>query len=125
MNATADQTGHACLDEEHTTFQVLTPNVPLDSSPSPVGRYREPSLLPDGRILTSWAGGPVNDLNEQAATPPDFGIYIFDPSTQQNQLVYNDKNLWDLNALAIVPRAIPPAIGSLQGASNASVAVPE
>jgi Hydrazine synthase alpha subunit middle domain len=124
VSGTAEaQNGLPCLDEEHTTFQVLTPNVPLDSSPSPVGRYREPSLLPDGRILTSWAPGPVNDLNEQAATPPDFGIYLFDPSTQQNQLIYNDKNVWDLNALAIVPRAVPPAIGSLQGAQNASVAV--
>lgn len=123
MNASADQTGHACIDEEHATYQVLTPNVPLDSSPSPVGRYREPSLLPDGRILTSWADGPVNDLNEQAATPPDFGIYVYDPSTQQNQLVYNDKTYWDLNALAVVPRAEPPAIGSLQSGQNDSMAV--
>jgi hypothetical protein len=123
MDATANQAGHACLDEEHTSFSVLTPNVPLGSDPSPVGRYREPSLLPDGRILTSWAGGPVNDLSEQSATPPDFGIYVFDPSTQTNQLVYNDKTVWDLNALAIVPRATPPAIGSLQGAQNDSVAV--
>ena len=74
---------------------MLTPNVPLDSSPSPVGRYREPSVLPDGRILASWADGPVNDLSEQSATPPDFGVYIFDPSTQKNQLIYNDRNFWD------------------------------
>ena len=123
MDATKDQTGHACVDEENTTFQVLTPNVPLDSSPSPVGRYREPSMLPDGRILTSWAGGPVNDLSEQSATPPDFGIYIFDPATQQNQLVYNDKNYWDLNAMAIAPHAEPPAIGNLQAPQDSSVPV--
>jgi hypothetical protein len=123
MDATKDQSGHACIDEENATFTVLTPKVPLGSDPSPVGRYREPSLLPDGRILTSWAPGTVNDLNEQAAQPPDFGIYIFDPKTQQNQLVYNDKNLWDVNAMAIAPRATPPAIGSLQNAQNASVPV--
>ena len=62
------------------------------SDPSPVGRYREPSVLPDGRILTSWADGPVNDLNEQSLTPPDFGIYVYDPATGQNQLVYNDRS---------------------------------
>ncbi len=119
----AQQQGHACLDEEHAQFTVLTPGVPLGSDPSPVGRYREPSVLPDGTILTSWAPGPVNDLNEQAATPPDFGIYHFDPSTQQNQLIYNDKQYWDLNALAIAPRTEPPVIGSLQAAQDSSQAV--
>jgi hypothetical protein len=114
LDATANQTGHACLDEEHVTYNVLTPNVPTGSDPSPVGRYREPSPLPDGRILTSWADGPVNDLDELAATPPDFGIYIFDPATQQNELIYNDQATWDLNALAVVARPEPPVIGSTQ-----------
>jgi len=114
------QSGHACLDEEHATFTVLTPGVPLDSSPSPVGRYREPSLLPDGRVLTSWASGAVNDLNEQSATPPDFGIYLYDPATQQNQLIYNDRNYWDLNAMAIAPHTEPPVIGTLQRSPDSS-----
>jgi hypothetical protein len=108
--------GHACLDEEHTRFTILTPDVPTGSDPSPVGRYREPSPLPDGRILTSWAPGFVNDLNELSATPPDFGIYIFDPVTQTNQLVYNDETTWDLNAMAVVARPEPPVIGSTQTA---------
>ena len=119
MTATAanDQTsGHACLDEEHALFTVLTPDVPTSDDPSPVGRYREPTPLPDGRILTSWAPGFVNDLNELSATPPDFGIYIFDPATQTNQLIYNDEKTWDLNAMAVVPRAEPPVLGSTQTA---------
>jgi hypothetical protein len=120
MDASKDQTGHACVDEEHATFTILTPNVPLDSSPSAVGRYREPSSLPDGRILTSWAAGAVNDLSEQSATPPDFGIYLYNPSTQQNQLVYNDRNFWDVNAMAIAPHTQPPAIGSLQHVQDAT-----
>jgi hypothetical protein len=95
--------GHACLDEEHATYNVLTPNVPYGSDPSPVGRYREPNVLPDGRIITSWADGPVSDLNEQSLTPPDFGIYIYDTATGQNQLVYNDRTTWDLNAVPVVP----------------------
>jgi len=114
LSATADETGHACLDEEHAAFTVLTPNVPTGDDPSPVGRYREPSPLPDGRILTSWADGPVNDLDELSATPPNFGIYIFDPTTQTNELVYDDKDTWDLNAIAVVPRTEPPTIGSTQ-----------
>jgi hypothetical protein len=116
----ADQTGHACVDEEHAQFTILSPNVPAGSDPSPAGRYREPSPLPDGRILTSWADGPVNDLSEQSATPPNFGIYVFDVKTQKNQLVYDDRNTWDLNALAIAPHAEPPSIGDLQHVQDAT-----
>ena len=91
---------------------MLTPNVPTGSDPSPVGRYREPSVLPDGRIITSWADGPVNDQNEQSLTPPDFGIYIYDPATGQNQLIYNDRSTWDLNAVAVAARTEPAVVGT-------------
>ncbi|MGH7436056.1 MAG: hypothetical protein ACRENE_10320 [Polyangiaceae bacterium] len=103
--------GHQCVDEENVTYKVLTPDVPTDSTASAVGRYREPSVLPDGRILTSWAAGPVSDVSEQSLTPPDFGIYVFDPATGQNQLVYNDRATWDLNAVPVVARAEPVFIG--------------
>ncbi len=121
--ATATTGAHACLDEENATFSILTPNVPSGSEPSPVGRYREPSLLPDGRILVSWADGPVSDLNEQSLTAPDFGIYIYDSKSGQNQLVYNDRATWDLNALAIVPRATPHFIGAAQNVQDATIPV--
>ncbi len=110
--ATGATNGHQCLNEEDVTYKVLTPDVPTGTDPSPVGRYREPSLLPGGAILTSWADGPVSDLSEQSLTPPDFGIYVFDPATGQNQLVYNDRKTWDLNALAVAPRQEPPVIGT-------------
>ena len=102
---------------------MLTPDVPGGSSASPVGRYREPSILPDGRILVSWADGPVNDMNEQSLTAPDFGIYIYDTKTGQNQLVYNDRATWDLNALAVVPRATPHFIGAAQNVQDATLPV--
>jgi hypothetical protein len=113
MDPKADQSGHACLDEENTKYELLTPDVPTGNGPSPVGRYREPSMLPDGRILVSWADGPVNDLSEQSVTPPEFGIYIYDPVTKKNQLIYNDRKTWSLNAVAVAPRAEPPVIGDL------------
>jgi hypothetical protein len=103
--------GHQCVDEENVRYTVLTPDVPTDSTASAVGRYREPSVLPGGRILTSWAAGPVSDVSEQSLTPPDFGIYVFDPTTGQNQLVYNDRKTWDLNALPVVARREPVFIG--------------
>ncbi|MBS2017581.1 MAG: hypothetical protein JST00_32170 [Deltaproteobacteria bacterium] len=108
-----DKGGRPCLDEENAKFEILTPDVPTGNGPSPVGRYREPSALPDGRILVSWADGPVNDLSEQSITPPDFGVYIYDPATKKNQLIYNDRLTWELNAVAVVPRAEPPVIGDI------------
>jgi hypothetical protein len=123
LDAAADHTGHACIDEENAKYEILTPDVPVSNGPSPVGRYREPSMLPDGRILVSWADGPVNDLSEQSATPPDFGIYIYNPKTNKNELIYNDRNTWELNALPLVARKEPPVIGNFQGNGDPTQAV--
>jgi hypothetical protein len=122
LDPKAQPAGKACLDEENTKYTILTPDVPTGNGPSPVGRYREPSTLPDGRFLVSWADGPVNDLSEQSLTPPDFGIYIYDVATGKNQLVYNDRTTWELNALPIAPRAEPPVIGDLQHMQDATQA---
>jgi hypothetical protein len=122
--ATGATVGHACLDEEHTIFTVLTPDVPLGADPSAtsVGRYREPSALPDGRLLVSWADGAVNDQNELSLTPPDFGIYIYDPKTGKNELVYDERTTWELNALAVVARAEPPVIPNAQHMQDSTIA---
>ncbi len=114
LDPAADKSGHACLDEENVQYEILTPEVPTGNGPSPVGRYREPVMLPDGRILVSWADGPVNDVSERSRTPPDFGIYVYDPKTKKNKLVYNDRNMWDLGAVPVVSRKEPPVIGDLQ-----------
>jgi hypothetical protein len=116
--------GHACVDEENAKITVLTPDVPLDTTASAgsVGRYREPSILPDGRILTSWADGAVNDQNDQSLTPPDFGIYVYDPATGKNQLVYNQRGTWELNALAVAPRSMPPFIPDAVHVQDSTVA---
>jgi hypothetical protein len=119
--ATGGTVGHACLDEENATFKVLTPDVPTGDEASVVGRYREPSVLPDGRILVSWAPGPVNDENEQSLTPPDFGIYVYDATTGKNQLIYNDRTAWDLNALIVAPRTEPSPVPNLQYVQDRTV----
>jgi hypothetical protein len=118
----SDTVGHACVDEEHATYTLLSPNVPTGSDPSPVGRYREPNVLPNGQIITSWADGPVNDMNEQSLTPPDFGIYVYDPTTGQNQLVYNDRTTWDLNAIPVTPHnQNTPVISSAQHVADSTI----
>lgn len=111
LDPKADKTGHVCVDEEHARYEVLTPDVPTGREPSPVGRYRTPTTLPDGRILVSWADGKVNDEAESAVTPPDFGVYLYDPATKKNQLVYNTRDAWEVNAVPVVARAEPPVIG--------------
>jgi hypothetical protein len=62
-------------------------------------------------------------MNEQSLTAPDFGIYIYDTKSGQNQLVYNDRATWDLNALAVVPRATPHFIGAAQTVQDATLPV--
>ena len=111
---------HACLDEENAQFTVLTPTSRPAAILRPSAATASRALLPDGRILVSWADGPVNDLHEQSLTPPDFGIYIYDPPAGKNQLVYNDRTTWELNALAVAPRAEPPVIGNVQHAQDST-----
>ena len=76
--------------------------VPLDNSDPSSARVATASrrVLPDGRIITSLgARARSTTQNEQNLTAPDFGIYNLRPgNTRQNQLVYNDRNTWDLNA---------------------------
>jgi hypothetical protein len=117
-------TDYPRLDSEHVKYDVLTPSVPTGDDPSPAGRYRNPRALPDGRLLVSWADGMVNDINELSQTPPDFGIYVYDPKAnpeQPNQLVYNDKNAWDLYAIPLVQRNAPPVIGSVQNQADGTL----
>jgi len=114
----------ARVDEERSrdqAYTVLTPAVPTGSEPSPVGRYRTPRALPNGKILTSWAKGEVNDSNEFTLTPPDFGIYIYNMGTRENELVVNHEGTWELYGQAIAARTAPPIIGSIQDTADATV----
>jgi hypothetical protein len=107
-------------DEERAGFDVLTPGVPRGSDASSIGRYRSPHILPDGRLLVSWADHYVNDVNELSATPPDFGLYIYDPVKLTNLLVHNNKNTWEVFGAPVVPHAAPPVIDSIQNSQDAT-----
>ncbi len=108
-------------NEETASFKTLTPSVPRDEERSPVGRYRSPTVLPDGRILTSWADGDVNELNEFSLTPPDFGIYLYDIDGRTNEYVINHADTWELYAKAVVARDEPPIISSVQNSQDSSI----
>ena len=112
---------HTTFDEERPEYEVLTPAVPRGEEESPVGRYRAPAILPDGRILTSWAKGFVNMLDELALSPPNFGIYIYNPKTLENELVVNYDDSWELYAKPIVERKEPPIITSIQNSQDSTI----
>ncbi|MCC6215780.1 MAG: hypothetical protein IT376_13020 [Polyangiaceae bacterium] len=110
------------FDEEAAQYELLTPAVPREEEPSPVGRYQYPVSLPDGRILVSWSGHDfVNELNELALTPPDFGLYLYDPESRQNQLVVNYEDSWEVYGRAVVARQAPPIIASIITTTDATV----
>jgi hypothetical protein len=96
-------------NEEDATVEDLTPSVPGDREPSPanVGRYKNPYAV-GGLILTAWASGPVqSEQNSAAQQPPDFGIYLFNPKTLKNELLYNDPSTWELQPIPLKTRAAP------------------
>jgi len=115
--------GH--FDEEKSedeAYTVLTPSVPRGDDPSPVGRYRSPATLPDGRVLVSWADGNVNESNELSLTPPDYGVYLYNEQARSNEIVVNYETSWELYAHPISARSEPPILPSRQDVVDSSVA---
>lgn len=111
------------LDMEKTSdeaYTLLTPHVPTGDEASPVGRYRSPAVLPDGRLLVTWADGVVNELSELSLTPPDYGVYIYNTETRSNELVINHEDSWELYAKPVVARSTPQIIASRQDMADAS-----
>ncbi|MFN8446259.1 MAG: hypothetical protein U0175_36045 [Caldilineaceae bacterium] len=75
------------------------------SSPASYGVYKhdyaaEPVVLPDGRLLISWAA----DINQ------DYGLYLLNPDGTNRQLVYDLPGMTELRAKVLAPRALPPII---------------
>jgi len=111
------------FDEEKTqedAYRILTPSVPRGDEPSPIGRYRSPSTLPDGRVMVSWAKGNVDESNELSLSPPDYGVYWYNESNGQNQLIVNDEHVWELYAHAITVRTEPRIIPTSQVTADAT-----
>jgi len=111
------------FDEEKTqeqAYHVMTPSVPRGDEPSPDGRYRSPSALPDGRVMVSWAAGNVDESNELSLSPPDYGVYWYDESQRVNHLIVNDEHVWELYAHAITARSEPTPIPTVQVTPDSS-----
>ena len=106
------RSGSAALDEQTASFKSLTPRVPTGREtlvPSGVGRYRTPfALKGTDKLLVSWADGDVSDRTELANTAPHFGIYLYDPKDESRVRVYDDPKFWDMYAMPVEKRDVPP-----------------
>jgi hypothetical protein len=109
------------LQSEHNaTFRQLTPNVPMDGSPSAetIGRYYDATPLnakdkPD--LLVSWADGPVESgVLAAAGLAADFGVYLYDSAHQQRRPILDDHNMWDIYPRPLATRSAPNIVGSAQ-----------
>jgi len=103
------------FDEEkdgNLAYTMLTPNVPAGDEASPEGRYRSPVELPNGKVLVSWAEGPVNEVSEVVRTPPDYGLYVFDANRGTRELVQNYEDSWELYAKPVAVRPEPANLES-------------
>jgi hypothetical protein len=89
----------------------LTPAIPGDRQPSfkGVGRYYD--VRPAGaknQYLVSWSDGYVEDeVNSMAMSPPDFGIYVFDASSNTLKPVVNEVGTWEISPVPVQKRPEP------------------
>ena len=109
------------MSEANATYRVLTPDVPLDRSPSSntVGRYYDAFPLDAGEfpnLLVSWADGPVETSTLAAAgLSADFGVYLYDSEHQTRRPIWNDTTMWDVFPRPLVARTAPPEIAPSAG----------
>ncbi|HEY4187163.1 MAG TPA: hypothetical protein VGP07_18955 [Polyangia bacterium] len=110
---------------EATSFAVdMTKSVPGDRGDSTdgVGRYydAEPIGTPAGsKFLVSWADGPVESETLAAAkVDANFGLYVFDAASGGRNLLYDNPNMWEVQARPLSARIEPPITASpVQGDS--------
>jgi hypothetical protein len=106
--------------EAHATYRKLTPDVPMDNSPSAdtVGRYYDAFPL-DAKdkpnLLVSWSDGPVeSSVLASAGLAANFGVYLYDSEHQQRRPILDDPDMWDIFAQPLRTRTAPNVVGSAQ-----------
>jgi hypothetical protein len=109
----------------------LTPLVPADRTPSPlgIGRYYDAEPVGDeapGQFLASWSDGPVeSEQLDRAKSTADFGVYVFDANNAGGQTggrspIYNDSKYWDILPRPVKPRMTPPMLASPVGTTDST-----
>lgn len=91
------QAGLTFVGHQRSTERIITPDYRTRS-------YTTPFPLPDGRILCA------STLKTPDRDKVDLGLYVFDPKSQQLQLLYNDPCTADFEARPILARKRPPVV---------------
>ncbi len=107
------------MSEANSSYVMLTPDVPVDRTPSSdtVGRYYDAFPLnakehPD--LLVSWADGPVEtSVLAAAGLSANFGVYLYDTEHQQRHPILDDPDMWDIFARPLEPRTAPALSGQV------------
>ncbi len=106
------------MSEANASYVMLTPDVPVDRTPSAdtVGRYYDAYPLNAGEhpdLLVSWADGPVESSTLDAAgLSANFGVYLYDTNTDTRHPILDDPSMWDIFARPLQPRTAPPSTDS-------------
>ncbi len=107
------------MSEANATYRLLTPDVPLDNSPSSdtVGRYYDAYPLDQKdqpQLLVSWADGTVETSTlEAAGLSANFGVYLYDSVTLERHPILDDPDMWDIFPRPLQPRSAPNATTSV------------
>jgi hypothetical protein len=84
---------------DESVQQFARPNPP--SYGVYVGNYAvDPEVLPDGRLIISWAQGVAQD----------YGLYTINPDGSNRTLVYDNPGTTELRTRLVRPRPLPPVI---------------
>lgn len=118
------------MSEANASYVLMSPDVPLDNSPSAdtIGRYYDAYPLNAGEhpdLLVSWADGPVESgVLSEAGLNANFGIYLYDSSSMERHPILDDPAMWDIFARPLEPRNAPPTTSSqVDNTSNAAQAL--
>jgi len=116
------------MSEAHASYHLLSPDVPLDNSPSAmtVGRYYDASPLDQAdypQLLVSWADGPVESSSLAAAGQnAEFGVYQYDSVTMERHPIMQTAGMWDIYPRPLRTRtAPPPTAAQTNGTTDGSV----
>jgi hypothetical protein len=99
--------------EANSTAKDLTPLIPGDRTPSPlgIGRYYDAEPVgasAPGQFLASWSDGPVESEElDLAQSTAQFGIYVVDANTGTRFPIYDNPSYWDILARPIKARPEP------------------
>ena len=117
-DANGDLVANTAMSEANASAVILTPDVPLDRSPSAssIGRYYDAYPLDASEhpaLLVSWADGPVeSSVLDAAGIDANFGIYLYDTTTHERHPILDDPKMWDIAARPLEARTAPPVTSS-------------